>query len=77
MRATLTKASSKREVHINSDQKKTKTKSIEPAPDKINEFIKTVVTGGKKSTDESENEGWQRNNFNQPEEIENRHGKKK
>jgi hypothetical protein len=58
MRATLTKATSKREVHSNSDQKKTKTKSIEPAAEKINEFIKTVVVGGRNTTDESENEGW-------------------
>jgi hypothetical protein len=58
MRATLTKATSKREVHSNSDQKKNKTKSIEPAAEKINEFIKTVVIGGRNTTDESENEGW-------------------
>ena len=77
MRATLTKATSKREVNNNSDQKKTKPKSIEPAPEKINEFIKTVVAGGRNTTDESENEGWQRTNLNQHEEVENRRGKKK
>lgn len=44
---------------------------------KINEFIKTVITGGR-TTDESENEGWQRTNFNKrPEPEEKKQPKKK
>ena len=56
MRATFTKATStKKETAQNSDQKKPRVKEADP--DKVNEFIKTVVTGGR-TTDESENEGW-------------------
>lgn len=56
-----TKAPLIQEPLPSSDQKKQKNKTQEPTDVKINEFIKSVVSGGR-TTDESENEGWQKTN---------------
>ena len=71
------KTSQKLDLQNISDQKKIKNKTSDATDhEKINEFVKTVVTG--KTTDESENEGWQRTNFRQPEpEKEEKQGKQK
>ena len=52
------------------ESKKPKTKTNDSSDTKINDFVKTVVGGGR-TTDESENEGWQRTNINKKPETEN------
>lgn len=74
MRATKTPQI--QEQQLNSDKQKSKVKVNKVDDVKINEFIKTVITGGR-TTDESENEGWQRTNFNKKPEPEEKKTKKK
>jgi hypothetical protein len=59
MRAT--KAPPVQEISASAESKKSKPKTHKETDVKINEFIKTVVGGGRTS-EESENEGWQRSN---------------
>lgn len=74
MRAT--KTLQVQEQQLNSDKQKSKAKVNKVDDVKINEFIKTVITGGR-TTDESENEGWQRTNLCKKPEPEEKKTKKK